>query len=171
MINLSQDDPPDNRLSVAEAGSKGLGVFASVRFSVGDHVLWFSGPRMLAAGVSDFSHVIRLDINSFIGPSGGIDDLVNHSCDPNAGIRAVGGQLELFSLCDIMPDEEITFDYSTCMLDEPPLSWCACGAPSCRHAIVPFPALPDSLRLRDARKLALPDYCFAWVQNEHPAMW
>lgn len=61
---------------------------------------------------------------------------INHSCEPNAGLR---NRSELFALRDIMPDEEITYDYSSVVGPNiTPDMWtmeCSCGAPSCRKII------------------------------------
>lgn len=59
-------------------------------------------------------------------------DCVNHSCDPNAGLR---GQISLVALRDILPDEQICFDYA--MSDSHPefTMPCACGSPLCRGKI------------------------------------
>jgi len=56
-------------------------------------------------------------------------DLVNHSCNPNAGLS---GQIALVALRDIAPGEEVCFDYA--MTDGSPYDEfpCACGAPNCR---------------------------------------
>ena len=61
---------------------------------------------------------------------------VNHSCDPNAGIR---GQLSLVALRVIQPGEEICYDYV--MTDSDPDGAdikpmeCRCGTKSCRKMI------------------------------------
>lgn len=59
---------------------------------------------------------------------------INHSCEPNCGIR---GEITGVALKDINIGEEITFDYA--MLDnEEDESYnfqCTCGSPKCRHII------------------------------------
>ena len=57
---------------------------------------------------------------------------INHSCDPNLGIRGRG---TLFALRSIRVGEELTFDYSTTM-DE--LFLCRCGAKNCRGVPLTF---------------------------------
>ena len=64
--------------------------------------------------------------------SGGLDDLVNHSCAPNLGlfpmVGAGGGDGDLFLVArrEIAAGEELSFDYSTSMVDEPWAMDCAC---------------------------------------------
>ena len=56
-------------------------------------------------------------------------DYVNHSCDPNSGIS---GQITLVAMRDILPGEEITYDYA--MSDGSPYDEfaCSCGSHRCR---------------------------------------
>ena len=64
--------------------------------------------------------------------SGGLDDLVNHSCAPNLGLfpmvgaGGVDGDLFLVARREIAAGEELSFDYSTSMVDEPWAMDCAC---------------------------------------------
>ena len=59
-------------------------------------------------------------------------DCFNHSCDPNIGIV---GQITVFALRDIQPDEEARFDYAT--TDGSPYDEfeCDCGTSLCRGNI------------------------------------
>ena len=59
-------------------------------------------------------------------------ELVNHSCDPNAGLS---GQIALVAMRAISAGEEICFDYA--MSDGSPYDEfdCSCGTPYCRHHI------------------------------------
>jgi uncharacterized protein len=59
-------------------------------------------------------------------------DRVNHSCNPNAGIK---GQIALVAMRDITPDEEVCFDYA--MTDASPYDEfkCRCGEPNCRGRV------------------------------------
>lgn len=58
----------------------------------------------------------------------------NHSCEPNAGFG--NESIMLYAIRDIIPKEEITFDYAFCELDKPAFA-CHCGAKSCRKIIKP----------------------------------
>jgi SET domain-containing protein len=80
--------------------------------------------------------------------------LINHSCDPNAEMVNEDDRLFLFALRDILPEEEITFDYGYDIehfLDHP----CRCGTPQCVGYIVSrsqWPLLKRKLRRSRARK-------------------
>ena len=62
----------------------------------------------------------------------GEGDYVNHSCEPNAGIR---GQIFLVAMKGIKRDEEITFDYSMVLCGSEFKMRCRCGKKSCRKVI------------------------------------
>lgn len=59
-------------------------------------------------------------------------DYFNHCCNPNAGLN---GQSSLIAMRDIMPGEEICFDYA--MSDSTPYDefTCGCGASNCRGQV------------------------------------
>ncbi|MBK8264647.1 MAG: SET domain-containing protein-lysine N-methyltransferase [Nannocystis sp.] len=62
-------------------------------------------------------------------------DFINHSCDPNCGIR---GHLLLFARSAIAMENELTFDYGTVFVDHGrgrvEMS-CSCRAAACRGLI------------------------------------
>lgn len=59
-------------------------------------------------------------------------DFVNHSCDPNGGVR---GQITMLAMRDIAAGEEVTYDYA--MTDSSPYDefTCACGTALCRGRV------------------------------------
>lgn len=63
-------------------------------------------------------------------------DYVNHSCEPNSGIK---GQVSLVAMRDIKKGEEITFDYGTVLYRSkgaPKYELeCLCGSKNCRGKI------------------------------------
>ena len=71
---------------------------------------------------------------------------VNHSCEPNSGFR---DGLDLVALRDILPGEEITWDYSTA-IDESDFAGfpCGCGASVCRGIVASFRHLPAVVQQR-----------------------
>jgi SET domain-containing protein len=60
-------------------------------------------------------------------------DFFNHSCNPNAGFS---GQISLIAIVDIKKDDQITFDYATCLYSESVEDYysfkCECGDSQCR---------------------------------------
>ena len=76
---------------------------------------------------------LQIDEDAFlVSTTEGPADWVNHSCEPNAGLR---GQVTLVAMRTIERGEEICFDYSMadgCDYDE---FTCHCGVPSCRGLI------------------------------------
>ena len=100
-------------------------------------------------------------MDAWMWSSGGVDDLVNHSCDPNTGLWQQGGHTYLMSLRPIAAGEELFFDYSTSMVDEPWSMQCLCGTAACRGVIANFLDLPAPVRERYARMGLLPEH--AWT--------
>jgi SET domain-containing protein len=60
---------------------------------------------------------------------------LNHSCAPNSEAVSENGRVWIVALRDILPGEEITFNYGYDLIDyeEHP---CRCGAPQCAGYIV-----------------------------------
>src|SRR3989344_2846190 len=69
--------------------------------------------------------------------------LVNHSCNPNAGITK---SLMLIAIRDISTGEEITFDYSTTMDEDYWTMKCSCGEKTCRKRVKDFKYVPKELQ-------------------------
>jgi uncharacterized protein len=146
------------RLDVRESAGRGLGVFAGQPIAEGTTVLVFGGPLLHLAEIGDFSHCLQVGHDRFLGESSGIDDLVNHSCNPNCGVVHVpGGHAELKAIRNIETGEEVAYDYSTCMRDEPAMT-CACGSASCRRRIQAFVTLEPRLRARYLRLGIVPEF-------------
>ena len=129
----------------------GKAVFATEGFAAGERIVAFTGKRLPAerlprrlSGISDrFVQVAR---DAYLGPSGGVDDLINHSCAPNAGLRFEDDGPVLIALRAIAPGEEIAWDYSTTLSDEEWTMRCACGAAECRGTVAAFHTLPPERR-------------------------
>lgn len=148
-------------LALFDAGPKGLGVHAIHPIPAGEVVLCFRGPMVPLEDVRDFTHCIQVDPSHYLGASGGLDDYVNHSCDPNCGLRFEGEDLLLVALRDLEAGEEVSFDYSTCLVAEPPLDSCGCGSARCRGKIEAFQSLPTEMQERYLEADVVP----AFVRN------
>lgn len=122
-------------------GAKGQGIVAISVFGEGELVI----PGIVV------SKAPRNDKYAFqIGPDefayeGALKDLVNHSCEPNCGVRRnVSGGLDLIARRAILPDEEITVDYAmhSYVVEYFP-ERCLCGSPLCRKEVTGWRDLPD----------------------------
>ena len=105
----------------------------------------FTGPFLHYAETTPQTYALQIGPDLYIGASGGLDDFVNHSCDPNAGVRIEGTAAELFAIRDIAAGEEILFDYSTTLDEEDFTMDCRCGSPSCRGRVGDGRDLPDDV--------------------------
>lgn len=137
---------PANPFAVGES-HLGKAVFAAQPFAAGETVIRFSGPRVAADRLPRDLHgrddrFVQVAQAEYLGPSGRVDDLINHSCRPNTGLSFRDDGIFLVALADIRPGEEIAWDYSTTVADPAWRMPCACGAPDCRKVIAAFATLP-----------------------------
>ena len=137
---------PANPFAVGET-HLGKAVFATHGFSEGETIIRFSGRRVAAArvpgdisGASD--RYVQVAEDEYLGPSGRIDDLINHSCNPNTGLRFTDKGVFLVALRDIAEGEEIAWDYSTTLKESGWAMHCLCGSAGCRGTIADFATLP-----------------------------
>lgn len=136
----------------------GKGVFTDRLVTAGEILMFIAGRHLKNAELSerDAKYALQIDDDLYIGPSGLIDDYINHSCEPNCGLYMAGDEVYLLALKDIRPWQELTFDYSTSVSD----GWsikCQCGSPKCRGVVGNFANLPDDLKRHYIEtKLALP---------------
>lgn len=128
----------------------------------GGYVMPIAEEPELSGKHSDFA--LQVDEHFVLGlrcehELGGADYL-NHSCDPNAGIK---GQIFLDAMREIAPDEEVTFDYAMVLCGGegiPPYSMeCSCGSPNCRKRVTDNDWLLPELQQRY-------DGWFSWFLQE-----
>jgi SET domain-containing protein len=142
----------------------GWGVFSRFDILRGDLIYEFIGEIIpkdkLPAIMPEKDPYLQISPNAFIGASGDLDDLVNHSCSPNAGVFIVGNRAFLKSIMLIPAKVEITFDYSTTSSDLAS-EWavpCKCGAFNCRKVISGFQFLDQMTKERYIKLGMVPDY-------------
>jgi SET domain len=140
----------DKRFSLDE-GKAGKTVRSRARFAVGDEIWTFSGPRYLRSEIrvnlpGSADRFLQIDKDEYIGPSGDIDDIFNHSCDPNAALDFREDSLVLVAVKPIDPGDEICWDYSTTSSCTTFWMRCLCGSPRCRKVVGDFEFLEPQLQ-------------------------
>ena len=115
-------------------------------------VLWRRGGSFAA-------NCIRFGPNTYLDPSSDAGRYLNHSCEPNAGIRKWNNQLFLVAAERIQQGTQIVIDYSTTIGDDDIWTMrCNCGRKSCRKTIRRFGSLPPELRRKYLRAGLVPEY-------------
>ena len=150
---------------IVKHGVSGRGVFALDRIPAGAELLHFTGPLLRYADTTPQTLALQIGPDLYLGGSGGLDDCVNHSCQPNAGLRIAGTDVRLVALRDIEPGEEVYFDYSTTMDEDDFEMDCLCGAPACRGTVRDFKHLPADLKRRYAAWGVVPEYNLRYVET------
>jgi SET domain-containing protein len=136
----------------------GLGVFANRLIACGEVILEIDGPLISFAetkrrGARECM-ALQIGVNRYIDtqPPG---VFVNHSCEPNCGIRQ---NRFLAALRSIRAGEEIRYDYSTTMEEQSYTMDCLCGVPACRRVVRDFSTLPRPLRRKYIRQGIVMDF-------------
>ena len=131
----------------------GRGVFSKEPIKAGEEILQFEGP---VVGIKDLpepytaetDYYLQIGENLFMGPSGKLDDYINHSCEPNCGIKFDVDAIKLVAIAPIDAGHQITFDYSTTMLNFDYEMKCACGSNKCRRRVKNFVELPAEIQAK-----------------------
>lgn len=119
-------------------GPRGTGLFARRLIREGETIVAFGGTvidRAAFLGLPPGSSRYGLQIDDelfIVSDRPGPADYVNHSCDPNAGLR---GQLVLVAMRSIASGEEITYDYAMSDGSDYDRFECHCGSVRCRTSI------------------------------------
>ena len=129
---------------VKSAGRKGFGVFAMEPFNKGEMVV-VGKPENIVDSRTDYS--FQVDVNKHVQLNKPAR-LINHSCDPNLGVRnnEFGGY-DFVTIRNIAGGEELTWDY--CMTEFVSIAiedMCLCGSSNCRDKIGGFVCLPLETR-------------------------
>ncbi len=110
--------------------------------------------------VANDPYAVEVALGEYIY-EGGLSPIVNHSCDPNCGVRRnTQGALDLVARICVHPDDEITVDYAmhSYVVEYFP-ERCLCGSPLCRKEVTGWRDLPD------ARKAAYTGYTAPFLSN------
>ncbi len=125
---------------------KGEGVFATHSFKAGQIVMVGVIKKALS---ENHSHASQIGEKEYVFHAGLITKL-NHSCDPNCGIRInETGAHDFIAMREILSNEELTFDYAmrNYSVDFFPKQ-CMCGSEICRGKITGWIDLPNERKKR-----------------------
>lgn len=134
------------KVKVRRTGKYGRGVYAVKPIRKGEVIAAFDGPVFdgdFEAWTEDLlAHAIQ------IGPelwrdSVGIARLINHSCDPNCGIKK---RTHIVAMRPIAAGEQITWDYEMTEKSDWMRMRCRCGSPLCRKVIGNYNNMPRRIR-------------------------
>ena len=135
-------------VKVLNTKSRGRGVFASAKIEAGSLIASFDGDiyywdwPSLPLPDDAFEHAIPFADN-YVRDSKGIARYVNHSCNPNCGIRDL---FDIATIRAIEPGEELVWDYDTAQDDDAWTMDCECGEATCRKTIRGYRYLSQELR-------------------------
>lgn len=148
----------------------GKAVFAARSFKKGAVVTQFTGKKVHKSKIpksyrGQNDRFMQIGPEHFIGPSGKADDLINHSCDPNTGLKFTKSGILLVAIKDIEVGDEITWDYSTTMFDNPWRMKCDCRKDSCRNIIGDFMLLDKGTQEKYKELGVLPQYILDYMND------
>jgi len=134
------------KVRVKNTKKYGRGVFATRNVRKNEVVAVFDGPiydEKFDGWTNEINnHVMQFKKNAWrdsLGPA----RYINHSCEPNCGIKDL---FKVVAMRSIKKGEEITWDYE---MTENSWWWrlkCRCGSAICRKIIGRYKNLPESLR-------------------------
>ena len=147
--------PPHPGLALRDT-KRGKALYSRTGHAAGETLLEHYGPRESFAVGAQVApdHVMEVGEDEVFLPSGGLDDYVNHSCQPNCRLDYQSqGRVFLVALRDIAAGEELSFDYATTTTRDGIAAFpgwrftCLCGADGCRGEVGCAEDLPaDRLR-------------------------
>lgn len=144
--------PPSLLIARRRSAIHGHGVYARVAIPAFHVIIEYRGERITKAesarredarqaregrGHTACTYLFRLDNRHDVdGRHGGnLSRFINHSCRPNCRSDVRRGRIWITAIADILPGEELTFDYGFPYRDRAS-NPCHCGAPDCPGVIV-----------------------------------
>ena len=164
-------------MAIKKSLIEGKGAFTTVAIKKGQGICTFRGERITYEelkrrhddGEEKVGNPLQISERTYLDISQPYV-YINHSCDPNCGMRKVG---ELFALKNIKKGEELTYDYSTTEWTYERFGkykeWamvCNCGAKNCRGTIGQFPSLDPELKKKYYKAGALQDFILRKLEKK-----
>lgn len=130
-------------VEIKNVAKKGRGVFATTNLEQGDLVI-IGRPLEVTQTRTMTSLQVGYDDHAELDEPACV---VNHSCDPNLGIKnnEYGGY-SFYALKDISEGAELSWDYNTTEYISIAVPECHCGADNCRGSTPGFKYLQEELR-------------------------
>jgi hypothetical protein len=155
-----------NNYLIVAPSKNGDGLFTSININKDSPILEMRGDlvKLEDSGKIDAqlfeNYYLQISPDTYLGPSGSIDDKINHSCKPNCYLHIIGNRVILYALHFIKAGAELTFDYSTTSTEskEDWVMQCNCGDFNCRKEISGYNYLPDSIKQSYEEKRMIPIY-------------
>ncbi len=146
-------------LQIRAVNGQGLGVFTRRSYKKNEMILIFGGDEIPSTNISNFTHFMQISPQAYLGPSGQLDDYINHDCDPNSAVYFQEDILVLKAIRDVKIEEQLSIDYSTIIFNEPTAFECACHSKNCRKVIGNFYTLPSKMQRAYLKKGIVPLLC------------
>jgi hypothetical protein len=144
----------------------GLSMFAARNITNREIITVFKGPLLTSYKQTQTpehrDHYFQIGINRYQGKMPSRRRPVNHSCNPNSGII---GSMTLIAIRNIKKDEEICFDYSTTMYNDPTRMRCSCEEKDCRHVIKEFKYLPEKIKQKYIKLGIVPKWLLKAIKS------
>src|SRR3989344_3588427 len=131
-------------LKIESTKTKGLGVFAERKFKTGELVVC---GVPISKSNNRTNHSFQIGFNEHVELNEPAR-LINHSCNPNLGIRnnKYGGY-DFFAIKEINLGDELGWDYcSTEYISIAVDGECLCNSKNCRTVISGFLTLPEEIK-------------------------
>jgi len=97
------------------AAGAGLGLFATAPIKKGAFIIEYTGEKITNAEADRRGGRYLFNINSKWTIDGkehhNTARYINHSCQPNCESRIVGGKVKIYATEEIIPGEELAYDY------------------------------------------------------------
>lgn len=131
-----------NYLELKELGGK-RGIYTKIKIGVGEAILEVRGNIYNEEDARKDENLLEVGKKVYKGRSGGIEDYIGHSCEPNCKLHIVGNRVIIYSIYEIGIGKELTIDYSLSSTDREWKMECRCGSIRCRKVISGIWSIPE----------------------------
>jgi SET domain-containing protein len=123
-------------------------------------IIEFRGSLLPGNKINKNDHYLQIAPDLYLSASGDFDDLISHSCSPNAYVSIIGQRAFLKAFHLIKNGTEISFDFSLTSTENND-EWkmkCSCGSFYCRKEISGYKTLSKEDQERYKKMGIVPEY-------------